>query len=67
MCEYCFHDPHLLGCPNYENPTEEKVFCDKCKDDISEEEIFYDEDYDNLCLKCLMYLHVKERKSFPWE
>ena len=45
------------GHPSWMQP--EEVFCDWCGDDISDEEVYEDEDYEYLCEDCLLKLHKK--------
>lgn len=45
------------GYPSWSQPIDIK--CEHCGD-IIEDEVYQDEHYDNLCLDCLLKLHLKE-------
>jgi len=45
------------GYPSYNQPKE--LRCERCGD-IIEEEIFEDEDYEILCMDCLLDLHLSK-------
>lgn len=45
------------GYPSWSQPK--KIYCSYCDNDISDEEVYEDEDYDCLCEDCLLKLHKK--------
>ena len=46
------------GYPSWNQPKE--VFCDWCGNDIYDEEVYEDEEYECLCESCLLKLHKKD-------
>lgn len=36
------------------------IYCERCGNDISDEEVFEDDEYEYLCVNCLMNKYEKE-------
>lgn len=48
----------LYGHPKY--CDEDAIYCENCGRDITDENIFKDDNFNNLCEECLMELHLKD-------
>lgn len=48
----------LTGYPSWNQPVE--IYCDECDRNITDEEQYEDDNHDNLCVDCLLHLHLKE-------
>lgn len=46
------------GYPSWNQPKE--IYCECCDNDISDEEVFEDGEYEYLCVTCLMKKYKKE-------
>lgn len=46
------------GYPSYAQP--ENVFCEYCGRDITDDDVYFDEDHSCLCESCLLDFHKKE-------
>ena len=45
------------GYPSWNQPVD--VICERCGD-VIEDEVYMNEDYETLCLDCLLSIHLKE-------
>ena len=46
------------GYPSWMQP--EEIYCERCGDDISDEEVYEDDEYEYLCEDCLLEIHKKD-------
>lgn len=46
------------GYPSWNQPKDEDIYCDVCGSDITNRDIYCDEDNEHLCKNCLLFLHL---------
>ena len=52
MCEYCHHNRHLPGCPNYE--PDDYGICKICGNPIEKDDEYIELPYEVVHLECLV-------------
>ncbi len=46
------------GYPSFRQP--EKVYCEECERDITDERWYEDEHHEFICAECLLFFHLKD-------
>lgn len=47
------------GYPSWNQPKRRHVYCENCGEDITDKDVYYDENHKYICKECLLFFHLK--------